>query len=85
MGETAAGEELFFTEPDVPGSDMACSTGHTLDGVDGRSPSPLGISGVDGESVEGLSDIEYVRQSIIDQLRMRKIGPHQCHGPRPTC
>jgi len=66
VGDIAAGEELFFTELDMPSSDLACSTCHTLDGVDGRSPSLLGISGVAGERVEGLSDIEYLRQSIID-------------------
>lgn len=66
VGDIADGEELFVTELDTPGSDLACAICHTLDGVDGRSPSLLGISGVAEERVEGLSDIEYLRQSIID-------------------
>ncbi len=48
--------------------DMSCSTCHSLDGVDGFAPSLLGISQVAGDRIDGLSDIEYLRQSITDPL-----------------
>jgi mono/diheme cytochrome c family protein len=66
VGDIASGEQLFFTELSIPGTDYACSTCHTLDGVEGRSPTLLSTSVVAGERVEGLSDIEYLRQSIVD-------------------
>ena len=75
VGDIAAGEELFITELDMPANHLACATCHTLDGVDGRSPSLLGISGVAGERVEGLSDIEYLRQSIIDPAAYEEDWP----------
>jgi mono/diheme cytochrome c family protein len=75
VGDIAAGEELFFTELAMPASDIACSTCHTLDGVDGRAPSLFGISALAGERVEGLTDIEYLRQSIIDPAAYEEDWP----------
>jgi mono/diheme cytochrome c family protein len=66
LGDIAAGGELFETELELTGPDSACSTCHTLDGIDGRSPSLAGISARAVERVEGLSDIDYLRQSILD-------------------
>ncbi len=66
VGDVAAGEELFNAAIGLTIGERACSDCHTLDGVDGRSPSLAGISAVAGERVEGLSDIEYLRESIFD-------------------
>lgn len=67
MGDVAAGEELFFTPMDGIPHDFSCATCHTLDGTEiPGGPSLQGISDVAGDRVEGLSDIEYLHQSIID-------------------
>lgn len=68
VGDVAVGEELFYMEMDEIPRDLSCSSCHSLDGVDGRSPSLLGISGVAADRVQGLSDIEYLRQSLSDPL-----------------
>lgn len=65
VGDIRAGEELFNISVELTGRDFACSECHTFDGVDRRSPSLAGISAVAGERVEGLSDIEYLRESIL--------------------
>lgn len=66
VGDIAAGEELYNTPVEGLPMSASCATCHTLNGVDGRSPSLARIGQVAGERVEGLSDIEYLRQSIID-------------------
>jgi cytochrome c2 len=43
-----------------------CSRCHSLDGSDGYGPSLKGISEVAGDRVEGLSAVEYLRQSIVE-------------------
>lgn len=68
VGDIATGEELFRMEIDGIPRDLACSTCHTLDGVAGRSPSLLGISNLAADRIDGLSDIEYLRQSLTDPL-----------------
>jgi mono/diheme cytochrome c family protein len=66
VGDIAAGEDLFFSPVEGVPRDEACSTCHTFDETETHAPSLLGISGVAGDRVEGLSDIEYLRQSIVD-------------------
>lgn len=68
VGDIAVGEELFYMEMDEMPHDLSCSSCHSLDGVDGRSPSLLGISEVAADRIQGLSDIEYLRQSLSDPL-----------------
>jgi mono/diheme cytochrome c family protein len=68
VGDIAAGEELYNTELDLglqqPG---ACTTCHTLDGVDSPwAPTHGGISKIAGERVEGMSAVDYLRESIVD-------------------
>ncbi len=70
VGDIAAGEELYNTELDLglqqPG---ACTTCHTLDGVDNSfAPTHGGISKIAGERVEGMSAVDYLRESIVDPL-----------------
>lgn len=69
VGNVALGEELFFTAMDGINHDYSCSSCHTLDGTtNGRQPSLLGISTVAAERVEGMSDVDYLRQSLTDPL-----------------
>ena len=69
VGDVDVGEELFFTPMDGINHDYSCSSCHTLDGTtNGRQPSLLGISTVAGERVEGMSDVDYLRQSLTDPL-----------------
>jgi len=66
VGDITAGEVLFNSTVELTGPDYACSVCHTLDGVDGRSPSLAGISAVAEDRVDGVSDVEYLRESILD-------------------
>lgn len=72
MGDVAAGEELFFTGLDGIPHDFPCATCHSLDGTEiPGGPSLQGISDVAGDRIEGLSDIEYLRQSLTDPNAFR--------------
>ncbi|MEE9178312.1 MAG: cytochrome c [Acidimicrobiia bacterium] len=69
VGDIAAGEELYNTEVDVGSWSPVCTTCHTLDGVDNSfAPTHGGISKIAGERVEGMSAVDYLRQSIVDPL-----------------
>jgi mono/diheme cytochrome c family protein len=70
VGDVAAGEELFFAPMDGINHDFSCSSCHTLDGTRTAATalSLLGISEVAGDRIEGLSDIDYLRQSLTDPL-----------------
>lgn len=72
VGDITAGEELFFAPMEGVPRDEPCSTCHTFDGTDSHAPSLAGISQVAGERVEGLSDVEYLRQSIVDPSAFRE-------------
>lgn len=52
--------------------DEPCSTCHTLDGTDTHAPSLAGISQAAADRVEGMSDVEYLRQSILDPSAVRE-------------
>lgn len=72
VGDVAIGEELFFAPMDGINHDFSCSSCHTLDGTtNGRQPSLLGISTVAGTRVEGMSDVDYLRQSLTDPLAFK--------------
>ncbi len=70
VGDIALGEELFFTKLDGIPHDNSCSTCHSLDGTRTATmgPSLLGISEVAEGRIEGLSDVDYLRQSLEDPL-----------------
>lgn len=71
VGDIQAGERLFFSPMEGIGDD-SCSTCHTFDGTENYAPSLLGISEVAGDRVEGMSDIEYLRQSILEPSAFRE-------------
>lgn len=72
VGSVAIGEELFFAPMDGINHDWSCSSCHTLDGTtNGRQPSLLEISKVAGERVEGMSDVEYLVESLTDPVAFR--------------
>ena len=59
------GEELFETFFGATGK--TCSGCHRLDDEDGPfAPTLKGVSVRAADRVEGLSDVEYLRQSIVD-------------------
>jgi mono/diheme cytochrome c family protein len=67
VGDIAAGEELFNQPVDGVPHSWSCSSCHTLDGNDTQSaPTLAGISAIAGDRVVGLSDVDYLRQSIVD-------------------
>jgi mono/diheme cytochrome c family protein len=66
VGDVAAGEALYYEQLEWISHDLSCADCHSLDGIDRRSPSLRGISQVAEERVEGLSDVDYMRQSITD-------------------
>lgn len=52
--------------------DFSCATCHSLDDTEiPGGPSLRGISDVAGDRIEGLSDIEYLRQSLTDPLAFK--------------
>ena len=72
VGDVAIGEELFFAPMDGINHDWSCSSCHTLDGTtNGRQPSLLGISKIAEERIDGMSDEDYLRQSLTDPLVFR--------------
>ena len=70
MGDIAKGEELFFSGIDGIPDSFSCATCHTLDGtrLATMGPSLLGISEAASDRIEGLSDVDYLRQSLTDPL-----------------
>ena len=77
VGDMAVGEALFNEKRKVAGAptNTACSTCHSLDADDDHWAPPLvGISAAAGDRVEGLSAVEYLRQSIMEPSSFLAIG-----------
>lgn len=67
VGDMAAGEELFFEGLDGIHDQASCSTCHSLDPNNSVwAPSLAGIWTRAGGRVGGLTDVDYLRQSILD-------------------
>ncbi len=84
IGDIAAGEELFNKRIEGVQHSVSCSSCHTLDGKDSQdAPTLAGISAVAADRVDGMSDVDYLRQSIVDPYAFRVGGewrfamPHQ--------
>jgi len=84
IGDIAAGEELFKQPVDGVQHSLSCSTCHSLDGKATQDgPTLAGISAVAAVRVAGMSDVDYLRQSIVDPAAFRVGGewrfpmPHQ--------
>lgn len=75
VGDIAAGEELFNQPVDGVPHSWSCSSCHSLDGSDSQDgPTLAGISAVAADRVVGLSDVDYIRQSIVDPYAFRDYG-----------
>ncbi len=75
IGDTAAGEERFNKPIEGAGHSLSCSSCHTLDGNDRQDgPTLAGISAVAAVRVDGMSDVDYLRQSIVDPYAFRVDG-----------
>jgi mono/diheme cytochrome c family protein len=75
VGDIAAGEELFYQPvAGVPDS-VSCSSCHSLDAQNNQwAPTLAGISAVAANRVDGMSDVDYLRQSIADPYAFRVGG-----------
>lgn len=75
VGDIEAGEELFNQPVDGVSHSWSCSSCHSLDGSDSQDgPTLAGISAVAADRVVGLSDVDYLRQSIVDPYAFRADG-----------
>lgn len=84
VGDIAAGKELFNQPVDGVTHSLSCSSCHSLDGKGSQDgPTLAGISAVAAVRVAGMSDIDYLRQSIVDPPAFKVSGewrfpmPHQ--------
>lgn len=67
VGDIDEGEGLFNKANTEMPDDVACSTCHTTNGtVTPWAPTLAGVYGRAGLRVDGLSDVDYLRQSIVD-------------------
>jgi mono/diheme cytochrome c family protein len=74
VGDIAAGEELFNEPLDGITHSLSCSSCHTLDGQLARNPTFIGIGMAAADRIEGTSDVEYLRQSIVDPSAFKPDG-----------
>ena len=74
VGDMAAGEELFNEPLDGIPHSLSCSSCHTLDGQLARNPTFIGIGTAAGDRISGMSDVEYLRESIVDPYAFRPDG-----------
>lgn len=74
IGDIAAGEKLFGEPLDGVTHSLSCSSCHSLDGKDGRNPTIVGIAAAAGSRIDGMSDVDYLRQSIIDPYAFKTTG-----------
>ena len=74
VGDIAAGEALFNEPLDGINHSFSCSSCHTFDDQPARNPTFIGIGTVAGERISGMSDVEYLHQSIVDPYAFRADG-----------
>lgn len=75
MGDIEAGEELFYSQMEGIPHDSSCADCHSLDGADSPfAPTLLGISTAAAERIDGMTDVEYLRQSVQDPLAFKPEG-----------
>lgn len=84
VGDIAAGEELYNEKIEEAPDSVSCSSCHSLDGAESPfGPTHAGISAVAADRVAGMSDVDYLRESIVDPSAFRVDGewsfamPHQ--------
>lgn len=67
IGDPAAGEEFFSLPLAEMRDSVSCSSCHLVDGPDTQwGPTIAGISAVAADRVAEMSDVDYLRQSIVD-------------------
>ena len=74
VGDVGAGEELFSQPLDGVTHSLSCSSCHSLDGTSGRNPTIVGISAVAANRIGGMSDVDYLRQAIVDPYAFKAEG-----------
>ena len=74
VGDMAAGEELFNEPLDGINHSVSCSTCHTFDGQPARNPTFIGIGTAAAHRIQGMSDVEYLRESIVDPYAFKADG-----------
>jgi mono/diheme cytochrome c family protein len=72
VGDIVNGEDLFNQAIDEILHNASCSSCHTVDGTETPwAPSLAGVYEVAGSRVDGLSDVDYLRESIVDPYAFR--------------
>lgn len=67
VGDIDAGEDLFFRPLDGIPDSASCSTCHSLDPSNSQwAPTLAGMATIAAGRVDGLTDVDYLRQSIVD-------------------
>ncbi len=74
VGDVAAGEVLFNEPLDGITHSLSCSSCHALDGQLARNPTFIGIGTAAADRIEGMSDVEYLRESIVDPSAFKPDG-----------
>jgi mono/diheme cytochrome c family protein len=74
VGDMTAGEELFHEPLDGITHSFSCSSCHTVDGQPARNPTLIGIGTAAADRIQGMSDIEYLRESILDPYAFKADG-----------
>jgi mono/diheme cytochrome c family protein len=75
VGDIDQGQELFSKANTEMPDNISCSSCHTVDGTETQwAPSLAGVYEVAGSRVDGLSDVDYLRESIVDPYAFRGDG-----------
>jgi mono/diheme cytochrome c family protein len=74
VGDMVAGEELFNEPLDGITHSASCSSCHTVDDQPGRWVPLSGISAAAADRISGMSDVDYLRESIVDPCAFKAEG-----------
>jgi mono/diheme cytochrome c family protein len=74
VGNMETGEELFNEPLDGITHSASCSTCHTFDDQPARNPKLNGIGTAAAGRIQGMSDVEYLRESIVDPYAFKADG-----------
>jgi len=82
VGDVGKGEDVFNQANDKMRDNVACSTCHTIDGTETPwAPSLAGVYEIAGSRVDGLSKVEYLRESIVDSYAFTVDGEWRTSMP----
>jgi mono/diheme cytochrome c family protein len=74
VGDIVAGEALFNEPLDGLPHSSSCAECHTFGSQPARNPKLTGIGTAAANRIEGMSDVEYLRESILDPYAFKADG-----------